>query len=90
MEWWADHKEWLLKSHECEGEVLEEQTHWCEWLKKNLDDIIKKFATHLAEEDQLPLSSEQLKEKWDKWLNNEMFSLVEEWQEDWNYDRKYN
>ena len=88
-EWLSEYTVNFLKDFEGEGEELEEYTHWCEWLKDRHGEIVQKFAQHLEEEGQFPPSSEGLHKEWEKWLEEEMFSLSDAWREEWNYQSKF-
>lgn len=83
-QWIAEHIEWLLRD---DVGLPEENTHWGQWLDDKRSELVQEFAKAMMEDDdeQELASAETLKGKWEKWINDQMFFLVEEWREDYNW-----
>jgi hypothetical protein len=73
-----------LKLFEGRGEVLEEEQHWCAWLKEKAPRLIDEFTTAAR----FPASAAIIKAQWERWIHERMFTLVEMWREDYNGRKK--
>lgn len=83
----AAYAEAHLKGFEGEGEVLEQEKDWCNWLKENAPGP---FAAHLLADGRFSTSIGTLQEWFKPWIEDgdNLVLLTEEWREDYNWQKK--
>lgn len=63
-----------------QGKVLEKEQQWCNWLKKEAPALIRQFTKTAR----FPASAPLIKGQWEQWIKGKMFTLAEQWREQYN------
>ena len=79
--------EWMsayVKEHlkEFEGETLDEEQRWCEWLKKELPSLRARFQQYLVVTGRFPASAHTLERAWEQWVADDMLFLVDKFRDE--------